>query len=277
MNRPVRERRPRFSPAEKAGIGAVVCALLVLPLDVRLCTVPLAVFVLLCVVAPFLSGFGFFLPIVSRGRTGRPAVALTFDDGPDPASTPFLLDLLDRHQAAATFFVNGRTARRHPHLIREIVARGHTVGNHSYSHDNFVMFKSPRTLVREITATQRVLHRCGIAPLVFRPPVGVTSPRLAKALDETGLYVVNFSRRAGDMGNRRVQHLAARILKRLRSGDIIMLHDIPPATGARRKTWRRQVEALLAGIPAKGLTVVPLAELIGRPVMEKVSLPLRTV
>jgi peptidoglycan/xylan/chitin deacetylase (PgdA/CDA1 family) len=269
MSHPDQNRRPRLSPGEKTGIGAIVCALLVLPLDVRLCTVPLAGFVLLCVAAPFLPGFGFFLPIVSRGHTDRAAVALTFDDGPDPDSTPFLLDLLDRHQAAATFFVNGRTARRHPHLIREIVARGHTIGNHSYSHDNFVMFKSPRTLVREITATQRVLRRCGIAPLTFRPPVGVTSPRLAKAIDETGLYVVNFSRRAGDMGNRRVRNLAARILTPLRAGDIIMLHDIPPATGARRKTWHCQVEALLAGIPAKGLTVVPLAELIGRPVMEE--------
>jgi len=263
-------KRPRLSPAEKAGIGAVLFALLLLPLDARIAAVPLVLFFLLCMVAPFMPGFGFFLPVISRGRTDRAIVALTFDDGPNPDSTPFLLDLLDRHQAVATFFVNGRTARRHPHLIREIVARGHTIGNHSYSHDNFVMFKRPRTLIREIEATQRVLRRCGVVPLLFRPPVGVTSPRLCNAMEATGMVVVNFSRRAGDMGNRRVHHLAERILKRLRPGDIIMLHDIPPATETLDEEWRRQVEAVMAGIRQSGLVVVPLEQVIDRPVMETV-------
>ncbi|WP_054033105.1 polysaccharide deacetylase family protein [Desulfatitalea tepidiphila] len=268
MIQTVKKKPPRLSPAETAGIGAVFLALLLLPFDARIAVVPLVLFFLLCMVAPFLPGFGFFLPVISRGRTDRPVVALTFDDGPNPNSTPFLLDLLDRHQAAATFFVNGRTARRHPDLIREIVARGHTIGNHSYSHDNFVMFKRPRTLIREIEATQRVLRRHGVVPLLFRPPVGVTSPRLCNAMEATGMVVVNFSRRAADMGNRRVHRLAERILKRLRPGDIIMLHDIPPATEALCEEWRRQVEAVMAGIRQRGLVVVPLEQLIDRPVMK---------
>jgi peptidoglycan/xylan/chitin deacetylase (PgdA/CDA1 family) len=265
-NLPPHKQR-RFSLAEKIGIGAFICALLVWPLDDRLVLLPLGVFLLLCIAAPFFPGFGFFLPIVSKGPSDKAAVALTFDDGPDPQSTPLLLDLLDRYRAAATFFITGQNAERYPDLVRDILARGHAIGNHSYSHDNFVMCKSHRTLVREINAAQQLFRRFGVVPLAFRPPVGITSPRLPRALDETGLFIVNFSRRAGDMGNRRVKHLAERILKRLRWGDIVMLHDIYPKKEDLTACWREQIETVLAGIRQKGLAVVPLTTLIDRPVM----------
>lgn len=260
-------KRQRFSPAEKIGIGAFACALLVWPVDDRLVWLPLGVFLLLCFAAPFFPGFGFFLPIVSKGPRDKAAVALTFDDGPDPRSTPLLLDLLDRHQAKATFFVTGSNTDRYPHLIREILARGHAIGNHSYSHDNFVMCKSRRTLLHEIDATQQSLRRFGIVPLAFRPPVGITSPRLTGILDKTGLFVINFSRRAGDLGNRRVKHLSERILKHLHWGDIIMLHDVRPRKEALLNCWLDQIEKVLAGIHQQGIAVVPLAVLIDRPVM----------
>jgi peptidoglycan-N-acetylglucosamine deacetylase len=265
-NLSLKKRRP-FSLAEKIGIGAFVCALLVWPVNDRLVLLPLDAFLLLCIAAPFFPGFSFFLPIVSKGPPNAAAVALTFDDGPDPQSTPVLLDLLDRHQATATFFVTGQNAERYPHLVRDILARGHAIGNHSYSHDNFLMCKNRRTIVREIDATQQLFRRFGIIPLAFRPPVGVTSPRLIGALDKTGLFVVNFSRRAGDLGNRRVKHLAERILKRLRWGDIIMLHDIHPKKAALTACWHEQIETVLTGIRQRGIAVVPLAALIDRPVM----------
>ncbi|RJQ85401.1 MAG: polysaccharide deacetylase family protein [Desulfobacteraceae bacterium] len=253
--------------AEKTGIVAFTGALLAWPVDVRLTILFLGAFLLLCVSAPFFPGFSFFLPIISKGRRDRAAVALTFDDGPDPVSTPLLLDLLDRHQAKATFFVTGKRARRHPHLVAEILARGHTIGNHTYSHDIFVMFKSHQTLVREIETAQQVFRGLGIVPLAFRPPVGITNPRLTRALAETGLYIVNFSRRAGDRGNRRVRHLADRILRRLRWGDIIMLHDVQPKDETLLSCWRDQIEAVLAGVDQRGIAILPLARLIERPVM----------
>lgn len=272
MNYSVRKKPVRSvrSLAERTGLIACLLSLLLLPLDLRLAVLPLAFFLLLCLIAPFLPGFSFFLPIISRGRTGRPAVALTFDDGPDPVSTPVLLDILAKYQVSATFFVTGQKAERYPDLIHAILARGHTIGNHSYSHDNFIMFKSRKSLIQEIQTAQHVFGKLGITPLAFRPPVGITNPRLAPALHETGLYIVNFSKRAGDRGNRQVGHLSRRVLKHLRGDDIIMLHDINPMKEARFNRWRDEVELVLKGIKARGLEVRPLAELIGRPVMGSV-------
>jgi peptidoglycan-N-acetylglucosamine deacetylase len=260
----------RFSPAERTGLGAILVAALLALLDPRLATVPLAAFLLLCAIAPFVPTCSFFLPVISRGRSGRAAVALTFDDGPDPVTTPVLLDMLARYQAHATFFTTGLKAERYPDLIRNILASGHSIGNHSFSHDNCIMFKSNRVWQKEISAAQKVFQRFGVTPLAFRPPVGITNPRLARALSETDLFAVNFSRRAYDRGNRQVRHISRRILKRLRPDDIIMLHDSAPGTQAQFNRWRDEIQRILTGIHARGLQVEPLEKLIGRPVMRRI-------
>jgi peptidoglycan/xylan/chitin deacetylase (PgdA/CDA1 family) len=248
---------------------------------------PLAGFVLLCLVAPFLTGTGFFLPVVSRGDPSGGRVALTIDDGPDPEATPLVLDLLARHGVAATFFVLGRNAAAHPGLIARILASGHTLGNHTFTHDPLIMLRSARRLEEEILGTQAVLARHGARPLVFRPPAGILGPRLGPVLSEWGMTAVTFNRRALDRGNRRMDGLASRILARIRPGDIVMIHDLtpPPGKGAPSAPpglagagsaspvpealacLAGEIDALLRGIKARGLTVVPLAELIGRPVM----------
>lgn len=259
--------RRSLTLAERSGLAALALAVLLLPFGPRLALLPPAMFLLLCLAAPLFPGFSFFLPIVSRGRSGRPAVALTFDDGPDPQTTARLLDLLARHEAPATFFVTGQRALLHPGLIRAILDRGHTIGNHSYSHDNLIMFKSAGALIREIQSAQEAFALLGFRPLAFRPPVGATNPRVADALARTGLYIVNFSKRAGDRGNRCVTRLSRRILKGLRPDDIIMMHDITPRDSAGTEVWLSEVERVLAGIRAQGLAVRPLGELIQRPVM----------
>jgi peptidoglycan/xylan/chitin deacetylase (PgdA/CDA1 family) len=256
-----------FSPAERIGFGAFALAMVLSLLELQLAVLPLALFLLLCFTAPFLPGIGFFLPVISRVRTSKKAVALTFDDGPDPASTPKLLDLLARHRVFATFFVTGKNAAAHPEIIEEILFRGHSIGNHSYHHDNILMLKSSRILKREIEATQQILARSGIIPLAFRPPVGVTSPRLAAVLRETGLYVLNFSRRARDRGNRRINGISKRILSGLGAGDIVMLHDTRPHNAALDRRWLKEIERVLSGIRVKGLEIIPLSALIERPVM----------
>ena len=128
----------------------------------------------------------------------------------------------------ATFFVTGKKAENHPDLVQAILADGHLVGNHTYRHDNLVMLKSTETLAHEIQSAQDVLRSFGIVPLAFRPPVGITNPRLREVLRATGMYAVNFSCRAGDGGNRWTRHLARKILARVRPDDILMLHDVRP-------------------------------------------------
>lgn len=229
---------------------------------------PLTAFVVLCLIAPFLPRFGFYLPIISRGLSGRRAVALTFDDGPDPQTTPMLMDLLDRYKVTATFFVTGERVRTHPVLVRKILRMGHTLGNHSYSHDPFVMFKGFRRIEAEIQSTQEALQTFGVMPLIFRPPVGITYPGLGHVLKRLNLYTVNFSCRAFDCGNRRIKGLAARILKDVKADDIIMLHDVAPPQSEDCGDWLTQVEAVLAGLKRRGLQVLPLAELTCRPISE---------
>jgi peptidoglycan-N-acetylglucosamine deacetylase len=260
-------RRAQFSRAERTGLLAFSAAILLGAVDLRLATVPLTLFLMLCAVAPFLPRAGFFFPVVSRGTTGRSMVALTFDDGPDPVTTPLLLSLLAAYGMPATFFVTGRRATQHPQLIRQIVAHGHTVGNHSFHHNPYRMFWQMALLAREIADTQAALSRLGIRPLTFRPPVGITTPAMGKVLAVNGLYAVNFSCRACDRGNRRIGHLSEKILSKVRSDDIILMHDSDAGTPQRVRQWIREVEKVLAGLKGKELKVVPLAELTGNPVM----------
>ena len=255
-----------LSPAAIFGFAAFLACAVLLPIDSRLAPLPLATFLLACAIAPFVPGLGFYLKIVSSGKPGERGVALTFDDGPDPAITPLLLDLLDRHGVRATFFVTGAKAARHPGIVRGILSRGHSLGNHSFSHLPWLMLKGMRTLRREVKAAQSVLGLFGVVPLAFRPPVGITNPHLCRVLLELGMFCVNFSCRAGDMGNLRVASLAARVLKRVSPGDIVALHDVAPPR-APAALLLDEFDALIRGLKTRGLQIVPLARLIGREIM----------
>ncbi len=264
-----------FSPAHMAGIAAFALSGGLSFFRPDLAAVPLGLFLGACLVAPFLPGAGFFLPVISRGKGEGKAVALTFDDGPDPAVTPLLLDLLGRYRLTATFFVTGQNTERYPALVRETLQRGHDVGNHSYRHDPLLMLRSGASLSDEIIRTQELLASFGIRPLAFRPPVGVTNPRLAGVLRELGMECITFSCRAGDFGNRRIGGLARKILRRVRPGAIILLHDITPPGGGRIGKWLEGVEEIIGGLKADGYDIVPLSELIGRAVMVRLPETLR--
>lgn len=256
-----------LTPAHRTGIVAFLAAGGLWALWPEMALWPLLLFIALVLAAPFFPGSGFFLPVISRGPRKERAVALTFDDGPDPLTTPPLLDLLERCGLPATFFVTGRRAEAHPELIREILRRGHAVGNHSYDHDVLLMFRSRARLAEQIGRTQTVLGRFGIRPRAFRPPVGVTGPRLAGVLEGLGMDCVTFSCRGADFGNRRIGGLARRVLRRLHPGAIVLLHDVAPPGGGSG-AWLAEVEAILRGLRSRGYATVPLAGLIGRPVME---------
>ncbi len=261
------------NPAPSALLPVVKCALLcagiaivLAMIDWMLCVIPLAVFVCVCLAAPFFPRLGFFLPVVSRGCTGNNLVALTFDDGPDPTTTPHILNLLDTYNAPATFFVIGEKAQRHPELLHEIIARGHAVGNHSYRHDVLLMLRSHTTIISEIRLAQEALSALGVKSLIFRPPAGITNPKLGSILKHLGMYCVNFSCRGFDAGNRHLEGLAGKILKKVRSDDIILLHDCMPKKSGCGGMLLNEVESLLAGLAEKNLVPVSLEHLIARPV-----------
>ena len=259
----------RYSLSRAHGLGFVsyFAAFSLALFDVSLAVVPLFLFVVLCILAPFLSRFGFFLPIISRGNSGQNAVSITFDDGPDPFTTEPLLALLEQHGVKATFFVVGKKAAAHPHLIKKILKAGHLLGNHSYSHDNLCMLKSRKHLFQEINAAQEVLARFQVKTLVFRPPVGITNPKLWGILKDLGMINVNFTSRGADFGNRRLKGLSMRVLKHLQTDHIILLHDVMPKRHADLQLWLNEIDKILLGIEGRGMKVIPLSELIGQPVM----------
>ena len=260
--------RKTLLPAHMAGFAAFLLAGGVWFVRTELAALPLALFVTVCLTASFLPRVGFFLKVISRGARERREVALTFDDGPDPGTTPGLLELLGQNRVAATFFVVGTKAEQEPDLVREILRRGHTIGNHSYRHDPWLMLRSRARLADEIGRAQTSLESFGIRPLVFRPPVGITNPKLGEVLEALKMVCVNFSCRAGDFGNRRIRGVARTILKRVRPGAIILLHDVSPPAKGRIADWLREVEAVIDGLRERGYGIVPLSQLIDGPVME---------
>ena len=134
-----------------------------------------------------------------ESAAARSEVALTFDDGPDPALTPRVLEILEAHRARATFFCIAEKAARHPEMVREIARRGHAIENHSHSHEHTFAFLLWRGLRRDLTAAQATLSGLtGRRPRFFRPPMGFRNPLLDPMLHELGLTHVTWTRRGYD-------------------------------------------------------------------------------
>jgi peptidoglycan/xylan/chitin deacetylase (PgdA/CDA1 family) len=222
-----------------------------------------------------------FGPAITHTNSPR-KLAVTFDDGPNPMITPKLLDLLDRHKVCATFFVIGRFARQHPELLRETVARGHVVGNHTESHPN--LFWSSASQTRD------ELHRCqdtisntlNAPPKFFRPPFGWRNPWLAAAARELQLRVVTWTLLPGDwraptddwlVG--RMQSISTHAKSAANSapstpsacgGDILCLHDGGHrAQNADRTYTLAALEKCLPRWRDLGLEFVTMNEAVSKP------------
>jgi len=156
----------------------------------------------------------------------RPSVALTFDDGPDPVTTPRVLDILREKHVRATFFVVGKRAEQHPELVRRTLAEGHLVENHTWSHPPVFCFLTPGRLRAEIEKCTEILQRIGgRRPRYFRSPVGLRHALLRPYLRRAGLEYISWRIRTRDTLNVESGELAGRILNKIMPGDIVLLHD----------------------------------------------------
>lgn len=222
--------------------GAIVLALLIL--------------MGLGVAIPQLQLFG---PFVCRGTASRRCVALTFDDGPDANSTPPLLELLRETNAKAAFFCVGKRVEANPQLAARIVREGHLLENHSYAHSNLTNFFSTARLQGELMRAQAVVQKAtGLSPRLFRPPMGLSNPRVFRAARALGLTVVGWTARGLDTRLKEPARIVSRIVRRLEPGAIILLHDgnIP----ADRLV--ATVKSLLDTLRALGYELVRLDELL---------------
>lgn len=216
-----------FYAATLGGILLTVHALLEGPPPL-----PVAVAVALGYVAVVLSGvfvlrLRMFADAVVRGPKEARGIALTFDDGPDPVHTRKVLDVLDAHDAKATFFVIGRKVEKHPEVVEEIVKRGHDVGVHGFAHDRLFSLRGSRRVRRDLERAVRALEKVTRErPTLFRPPVGHTNPTIARIAEQLDLTVVGWSVAGYDgIARAKPAAVAARITHALDDGAIVLMHD----------------------------------------------------
>ena len=192
----------------------------------------------------------------------RREVALTIDDGPDPEVTPAVLDVLDRRGVRATFFCIAERVRAHGSLCREIVARGHSVQNHSDRHAHTFSLLGPKAIARELAAAQETIAAItGEPPRFFRAPAGLRNPFLAPILQRFDLQLVSWTRRGFDTMRSDVDAVLARLADGLGPGDILLAHDGHAArTADGVAVVVATLPALLDRIDALGLTAVTLPE-----------------
>lgn len=202
------------------------------------------------------------LPIAAAKRG---EVALTIDDGPDPEVTPQVLDILDSCNMKATFFCIGQRAETYPDLCREIMQRGHAVENHTQHHWHYFSLLINTSQIRaEIEAAQQSLATItGIQPLFFRPTAGLRNFLLEPVLLRLNLRLASWTRRGFDTREKQPAQVLEKLLKNLKAGDILLLHDGHAARTAEGVPVILEVlPQLLAAIKAAKLHPVTLRSLV---------------
>ena len=211
------------------------------------------------VVIPPLEMYG---RIVLRGRPGSARAALTFDDGPHPVTTRRVLEALRPTRHRATFFVLGEKARRHPDVVREIHADGHSIGVHGDTHDHLLSFRFPRSIADAIRRAQEAVENAtGTRPRFFRPPLGHTSLTTMLGARRAGVAIVYWSVRGYDgLRRRSPEDVVERIARSLADGSIVLLHD-----AAERDDFEpasvRALPRLIALLDERGFTSVGIDSL----------------
>ncbi|MCP4417268.1 MAG: polysaccharide deacetylase family protein [Chloroflexi bacterium] len=187
-----------------------------------------------------------WLGTVTHVSTQENVAALTFDDGPHPEFTPQLLEILARHQAQATFFVVGQSAKQHPELLHQMAAAGHAIGNHTWDHPSLPLI-SRRERKTQIRACDELVASYGHC--LFRPPFGHLNLAARFDLFRLGYQVVTWNLKGIDWLDHDSAWLVARLTQEIRPGSIILLHDalyqFPEKRFANRTPTLEAVDTLL--------------------------------
>ncbi len=195
--------------------------------------------------------------VINRAATAEKVIAVTIDDGPHDKATPRMLEALRDTGIKATFFVLGKSAEEYPELVRQVIAEGHEIATHGYSHRN--MARMSRTeCAEEWEKAERVLAEFGVRAEFFRPPGGAYGEVLVEAARERGYHIILWDVDPRDWQVPSADTIAERIMAEVRPGSIILLHDgqypLHSADALRRVADR---------LKAEGYSFVTVSEMMG--------------
>lgn len=209
-------------------------------------------------------GSAVFYPTVTHGsREGR-RVALSFDDGPDLEVTPAVLDVLAQYGARATFFTIGRRLQSQPALAQRMNAEHHEIGNHSWDHSRWQNFFGAGRCQQDIERSAKVISTFTgrSAQPLYRSPMGLKNPHMAKAARRLRLTIVAWSLHSRDTFRDDPQRIARRVLGKIRPGDIVLMHDGHDSSIQHRPACAQALALILQGLQEKGLQCVTVSELL---------------
>jgi peptidoglycan/xylan/chitin deacetylase (PgdA/CDA1 family) len=247
------------------GAGTVLASSIALGVTPLSIGVPAAILAGLIADGVARPGSSLLYPTISKGPSHRPCIALTFDDGPDAEVTPDVLDTLAKFEARATFFAIGRNIEQHRAVAQRIVSEHHELGNHSWQHSRMQNFYSRRRQAADLArSSQQIREITGArAEPLYRPPIGLKSPPLARAAQKLGLKMIAWSLHGHDTRQDDPQRIAAGVLARITAGDIVLLHDGHDIPGHHRVAGARALPLILQGLKERGLRAVTVSELLG--------------
>ncbi|HCQ37702.1 MAG: polysaccharide deacetylase [Roseibacillus sp.] len=194
----------------------------------------------------------------SRGLGHQPYIAMTFDDGPHASNTPRLLDILRQRNIKATFYVIGKNVDNYPHLTRRIVAEGHEIGNHTYTHRNLKKLSDAQVLSEMSRARSSIVNATGVQPRTMRPPYGAIYQRQRELImNRFGYPTIMWAVDPRDWQRPGISVVKNRILTKTTNGSIVLAHDLHAPTVAA-------MPATLDGLLAKGFKFVTVSQLLSQ-------------
>lgn len=192
----------------------------------------------------------------SRGRTTLPYIAMTYDDGPHPQNTPRLLDMLRERNIKATFYVIGRSVNLYPHIVRRMVAEGHEIGNHTWTHRKLTALSDASVRVEMNRTRDAIVSACGVQPRTMRPPYGALRQSQRQWIyKEYGYPTILWNVDPEDWKRPGLSVVTSRIVNSTRNGSIVLAHDL-------HKPTVDAMPATLDGLLRRGFKFVTVSQLL---------------
>jgi len=220
---------------------------------------PFLVFLFIEIMGASMLSANFHFKSICNPQTNEKVISLTFDDGPHGEATEKVLAVLKEFKVTATFFCIGNKINNEISLFKKMSEEGHIIANHSYSHGNLFDLQPTNKLIEELELTNKTIKNAiGKTPLFFRPPYGIATPALGRAIQKTNMVSVGWNIRSFDTSIKNPEKIFQKIKPQIKQGSIILLHD-------RVEGCDVVVRLLLNYLKENNYTVLRLDKLINKP------------